>query len=183
MLWENLQNALEQLGSEIAEAYKEALLRDDKRATGDLINSIKYQVEKNGSSYEVELNLEWYWKIIEEGVNGTEINNGSPYSFKVKKIPVAPIYDWIKVKNILPRPMTITRSWTLKDGTVRTRQEQILPTQEQLAHAMAYSIPRKGFIPGHQLRDVISSINDRVDEVLEEAIYKDVDAAIDFMFG
>lgn len=166
MLWENLYNALENMARQIRLQYKNALIRDDKIASGDLLNSVDYIIEKNGGVYEVSLDLEWYWKILEEGVNGTENNVGSPYSFSHKTVNIDAMKNWIKIKPVIPRPI---------NGK--------LPTENQLAFLIGRKIARDGLEPHHYLEDITDRLNREMENAISDAIDKDIMTALDFMFG
>lgn len=83
MEFENLQRVLNEYGKELQDLYKQNLLNDDAKATGNLINSVKYLFEHRGNTYAVSIKLMDYWKYIE-------------YGRKPGK--------WIEVKPVLPRP-------------------------------------------------------------------------------
>ena len=62
----NLVAILEDLARDIRENYKEHLEMHDRIASGDLLRSISTEVEVNGTTYTVWLNLADYWKYVEE---------------------------------------------------------------------------------------------------------------------
>ena len=132
-----LQAALEDLAKDIERGYKEKLLREDHRATGQLLASIHADVEVGGTTYAVVLHLEDYWKYLEEG---------TPPHWP----PRDAILKWIKAKPVIPRPDEKGR----------------IPTQESLAflisRAMAGQSPNPQ-IPGgtkgtHDLRETTDAI-------------------------
>lgn len=121
----NLQAVLEDFAERAKDQYQGLLVRKDKVASGDLYNSISCMVEQNGTTYEVSLNLEHYWKFIEEGIKpaGKYKNAGwKIYPF---------ILEWIKVKPVIPRPMANGK----------------LPSEKSLAYLITRSIKEHGIKP------------------------------------
>ena len=146
-----------QLGLEIVklcEAYRDALKDAGAVATGKL-SEFQYQIHTKNQHLLVTINLQWYWKIIEEGVNGWQTNQGSPYSFKTK-IPgekmVNAIEKWIQIKKILPRD----------------KKGRFIP-RRNAAFAFSKSILKKGLKPKHILRNVLNK---------NRAIKKDITAIL-----
>ena len=94
---------------------KNRLKANDSYASGNLSNSIRGVVKQNGKYIVISIQLNEYWKFIE---NGT----------KPHWPPVDAIKKWISVKPILPRP--------LKSGK--------LPTTDQLAYLIGRKISKVG---------------------------------------
>jgi len=123
----NLLAVLNEYGNAFRNLYQDKLIASNKIASGDLLNSIEYRVSVDGSSYEVILSLENYWKYIE---------TGRPQGSRMP--PPSAILEWINVKPVVPRPNDKGR----------------VPTPEQLSWAIAKSIKAKtdeGPIPGTPL--------------------------------
>lgn len=156
--FDNLTQALWEYGEEVKDLYQRRLAADGKKATGNLINNISVKVSYKGLNYVVYLELEDYFKYVEEG---------APAHWP----PRDKILDWIKVKPILPTP----------------DENGKLPTQETLAflisRAMAGKSPNQanlknpegGIKAGHQLRDTIQAVNNYYMPILQEALEKDFD--------
>lgn len=124
----NLLAVLNEYGNAFRNLYQDKLIASNKIASGDLLNSIEYRVSVDGSSYEVILSLENYWKYIE---------TGRPQGSRMP--PPSAILEWINVKPVVPRPDE-------KTGRV--------PSPEQLSWKIAKSIKAKtdkGPIPGTPL--------------------------------
>lgn len=94
---------------------KNKLTANGSNASGDLSNSLKGIVKQNGKYIVVSIQLNEYWKFIE---NGT----------KPHWPPLSEIRKWISVKPVLPRPT--------KSGK--------LPTANQLAFLIARKISKVG---------------------------------------
>ena len=90
----NLENALSDFTKEFVSNYKSLLLRDGKKASGNLISSLKpVSIQFTNNKIEADISIASYWKYVEYGRR--------PGKFP----PVNKILDWIKVKPVIPRPM------------------------------------------------------------------------------
>ena len=146
-IFENLMQVLWEYASSVKELYKGRLTADNKKATGNLINSVDTFVVYQGTEFLVTLKVEDYYKWVEEG--------RKPGKFP----PVDKILEWIKAKPVLPRP--------LDNGK--------LPNENQLAYLIGRKIATEGIEPGHQLADVLGSLNRQYIPLLQEALNKDFD--------
>ena len=113
--WDNLKRVLEELGNELRNKYQDNLIRDDKIASGELLNSVEYNVQSDDRSITLELQLADYWKWVEEG--------REPGAYPPWNDPNEGILNWIKVKPVLPDNRT---------GK--------LPTEKQLSFLIARKI-------------------------------------------
>lgn len=119
---------------------KNKLKANDSYASGDLVNSIRGIVKQNGKYIVISIQLEDYWKYIE---------NGTKPHFP----PVDAIKKWISVKPVLPRP--------LKSGK--------LPTSNQLAFLIARKISRVGTKAKPFLKPTITDF-DLINKVYNEVV-------------
>ena len=162
-LFNNLMEALSDYGEKVAETYKQRLERDGKRASGDLINSVKPLVayKAQGGEFDVFLQMEDYWKYVEKGLKGRgkrRNNSESPFPAPENwKGAAWYILNWIREKGISPRP----------------DEKGKLPTEEQLSYAIARSINDDGVKAGNQLRDTLQNVNAVYLPKLQEALEKD----------
>lgn len=141
----NLETALQNYIKEVAELYKNKLKRDNKKATGELINSVRAELDIDGNLYICELSLVDYYKWVEDG--------SRPHW-----PPPDAIKKWIKDKPILPREV---------DG--------IKPTNDQLAYLIGRKIARKGISAGLQLSETIEELNTKWLPMIEDALTKDIE--------
>ena len=158
----NLANILTQYAIDVRNNYQDKLIRSDRIASGKLLNSVNYRTIFNGNEYEVYLTLEDYWKFVEAGVNGTEKNVGSPFSFKGEFVNTDAILNWIRVKPVLPRP---------SNGK--------LPTPEGLAWAISRTMAKEGMEGSHDLEETLEELNEKYEVLIMDAIDKDLAFAID----
>lgn len=152
--FDNLMAVLEEYAQEVRNLYQDNLIRNDRIATGDLLNSIDYQVQFNGVAYEVQLKLEDYWKYVEEDT-------------KPHWPPVNKILEWISAKPIIPRP----------DDRGR------IPTPRQLAFLIGRKISRVGTEGSHDLKDAIEVINARYRDKIVYAIGQDTQVLTKVILG
>lgn len=143
----NLERVLQEYGLEVQDKYKERLLNDDKKASGKLLDSVRYIYTFNDRKYEISLNLASYWRYVEYGRRAGKFP------------PPDKILEWIRVKPVLPRPMANGK----------------LPTEKQLAYLIGRKIAREGIEAGNQLQETLEDVNNRYLIKIYEAIDKDID--------
>lgn len=124
----NLEKALNDFISDFINTYKGLLIRDNKKATGDLIRSIKpIEIEFSNNKMSGSISLASYWKYVEYGRR--------PGKFP----PPNKILDWVKIKPVIPRPVN-----------------GIKPTEKQLAFLISRKIARDGIKPGNQFEEALN---------------------------
>lgn len=145
MEWKNTEKVLHEFGKSFVEYYQSLLLGDDKIATGDLFDSVKYIIEKENTSIEVCISLLEYWKYIERGRrSGTWP-------------PIKKIEDWIIVKKINPYPY---------NGKI--------PTIKQLTYLISRKIYERGIEPNPLFKKTTDNMVELFKDELENAVTKDV---------
>lgn len=92
-----LEQALQRVGEELKEAMTAELKSNGSYNTGDLANSITYEVRENGLEYELVRRMLAYGNAVDQG-----IGRGPG-----KQPPVRDIMDWIQLKRI-PVPANIS---------------------------------------------------------------------------
>ena len=152
--WQNLQRVLGEFAQGLRNTYQDNLIRDDKIASGNLLNSIDYKVQYDDRAIWVELHLEDYYKWVENG--------RGPGKFP----PPDKILEWIRIKPVIPDD---------RGGK--------LPTEQQLAYLIGKKISEEGIEPGNQLHNAMDNIFPQFEEKIDEAIAQDVNEAIDIIFS
>ena len=152
--WQNLQRVLGEFAQELRNRYQDNLIRDNKIASGNLLNSIDYKVQYDDRAIWVELHLEDYYKWVENG--------RGPGKFP----PPDKIMEWIRIKPVIPDD---------RGGK--------LPTEQQLAYLIGKKIAEEGIEPGNQLHNAMDDIYSQFEEKIDEAIALDVNEAIDIIFS
>lgn len=117
------------------------------------------KIDEDGVS--VSISADFYWKFVNYGVNGTEINHGAPSWGKIQQGDLSfkdSIGGWIRNKGI-----------TLPDG---------FTSYESLSYAMMTNIKKYGQKPRPFFTDVV---NDRLVNVLKKPIEKLIGRSIKVM--
>ena len=141
--------ALTEFGQKIVDNYK-AELEACGYQDGQLYRTLSYSVKMDNSSWLISISLEEYWKYIEYGRRPG------------KMPPVSAIENWIKVKQILPRPIT------LKSG------KSVVPTIPQLSFLIARKIGRDGIRPRPFFKQSFEDAKREFLQKIEEAILADI---------
>ena len=150
----NLEKAINDFVSDFVDTYKGLLIRDNKKATGDLIRSIKpIEIEFETNKYSGSISLAYYWKYIEYGRRA-----GGKFP------PVNKILDWIKVKPVIPRPVN-----------------GIKPTEKQLAFLISRKIARDGIEAGNQFKEALDLTWVKNKNKISDAISIDLQTNIDLI--
>lgn len=134
-----------------ANAYRAELIAEGKRATGDLIKSVRGEVVIEGDIYSAVLNVADYYKYVEWGRR-----KGA------RMPPVDAILKWVQVKPVIPQPNALS-------GRV--------PTQRQLAWAIAKSIQQNGIPPTYALNNTNDITFGAFEQKLKDALTADLEGA------
>lgn len=149
----NLENALDAFIKDFIQTYKGLLIRDDKKASGNLIRSIKpIEIEFSSNKMSGSISLANYWKYVEYGRR--------PGKFP----PPKKILDWIKIKPVIPRPVN-----------------GIKPTEKQLAFLISRKIARDGIEAGNQFKEALDLTWTKNKNYISDAISKDLAANIELI--
>ena len=145
----HVQAVMEEMAIAIRNEYQDNLIRNDRIASGDLLNNIEYEITRGDFTYTIYVKMRDYWYYVENGRKAG------------KMPPIDNILSWIRVKPVLPRP----------------NAEGKLPTPQQLAFLIARKIGEEGTEGTQDLRKATDTIWDTFEDRLYEAIDEDVDAA------
>lgn len=118
MEYTNLERVLNDFCNEFVEVLRAKLLADGRKASGDLINSLKTQIRYSHNELAVILNSEDYLKYVDDGRKSG------------KWPPTEPIEKWVNDKGIQPYP----------DSNGK------LPTEKQLVYLIRRAIGENGTI-------------------------------------
>ena len=147
----NLAAVLAKYGESVCEAYRKELRERGKDASGLLSQSVRYMVDRDGTTYAVDLSLQDYWKYVEYGRR--------PGRFP----PLDKILQWIRVKPVVPRPMDNGK----------------LPTEKQLAFLIGRKIAEDGIKPTPALDTAVGVAYVQMIDEIGKAIAADVARAVD----
>ena len=148
--FKHTMKALNDFGQKIVDNYK-AELEACNYQDGQLYRTLSYSVKMDNSSWLISISLEEYWRYIEYGRRAG-----------AKMPPLDAIEKWIKVKHILPRPLT------LKSG------KSVVPTIPQLSFLIARKIGRDGIRPRPFFKQSFESAKREFLHIIEEAIIADI---------
>lgn len=116
--------ALYNVAEEIIQNYKEQLEIDNAVASGDLLNSIEWNiVQKDENTLTLEMSLFDYWFYVEYGRNPTQSQS------TVWETPIQDISNWIINK--------------IKRGKLIPKPNQEIPTTQKEIRKVAYAIVQK----------------------------------------
>lgn len=153
-MWEKTYEVLKEYAIELRNTLQDSYINDDRIATGDLLNSVEYIIEKDDRQIEVSLQLKEWWKYVEEDT-------------KPHFPPPDAMLNYIKAKPILPKP----------DSNGK------LPTPNQLAYLIGRKISEVGTTGTHNVRDTVRLINERYEEKIGQAISEDINNELDVIFS
>jgi len=77
--WKNIQSYIDSISDDLRIAAPEL--------SGDLKNSIEAIVVPSSSGAQIQFDMLYYGRFIDQGVNGINVSWGSPYSFRDKMPP------------------------------------------------------------------------------------------------
>ena len=149
-MWEKTYEVLKDYAIELRNTLQDSYITDDRIATGDLLNSVEYIIEKDDRQIEVSLQLKEWWKYVEEDT-------------KPHFPPPDAMLNYIKAKPILPKPD--------RNGK--------LPTPNQLAYLIGRKISEVGTTGTHNVRDTVRLMNERYEEKIGQAISEDINNELD----
>jgi hypothetical protein len=98
MEFKNIRTYLSDFGNEVAQAYKDKIIKNKVVATGKLRDSIKYKIVETENNIAVYLDAEDYWINIEEG--------RKPGTYP----PTKPLKSWIKLKGLKMNEYQLSKS-------------------------------------------------------------------------
>lgn len=151
MEWKHTYNALKKMAGWLVYEYRQLLERDNINASFKLSDSARYYIDYEDQCLEVSLELQDYWKYIE---NGTEPGHFPPRD---------KILEWISVKPVIPRPSNNGR----------------IPTPEQLAFLISRKIFEEGTDAKPVLKESIDDVMAEFDQVLSDAVTQDISESLD----
>lgn len=154
--WNNLRRVLGEYGEALRNKYQDNLILDDKIASGELLNSVEYNVVSDERSITLQLSMADYYKWVENG--------RGPGKFP----PPDKILEWIKIKPVIP------------DDRMGTGK---LPTEKQLAYLIGRKISEEGIQPGNQLRKAREELKYEWEDRIDEALALDIKESIEIIFS
>ncbi len=134
-------------------------------ASGELKRSLTYTINVKGAvttyNFGARGRASKYARFVHDGVNGTERNVGSPYTFR-KQPPSSAILSWMRKKNVKLRD---------KNGRFKAKTKSAM---NSAAFLIARSIKRKGVKGVKYYTEAKTAIVKRYEPKIAEAIAQDI---------
>ncbi len=153
--WKNLRAVLKQYGEVFIENAKERLAQNNSNATYTLSDSMKLSsVEITDDYFSVTIEIEDYWKYVEEG--------RGPGKYP----PVEKIEEWVERKPVQPQSI---------NGDT--------PSVKQLSFLIARKIAERGTTPNPFFEITKEETWKQMEESIYEAIQEDIAEHLESIIG
>ncbi len=103
-------------------------------------------IEVDGTKLAVDIFIPNYGMYLDQGVNGTEVNHGSPFSYRGKMPPVAKLLAWARRRANRAQKYKPVSKLEKKDNKVN-KMVSDASNYRSLAFAIGKSIQKKGIKP------------------------------------
>lgn len=163
--WTHTAQVLNEYGQAVVDLYRRNLIESDHLATERLLNNLSFEVVTDHYTIAVDLSVMDYFKYVE-------------WDTRPHFPPLQPIKDWIRVRNIIPQPMTLIRHTKTK-GDIEYLHT---PTEDELAFLIGRKIAREGTEGSHDLENAVEQVNRDFKERIEQAVTDDVDTMVGVVF-
>lgn len=144
---------LERYGREFIELYKLNLANSGRTASGGLVDSLRYNVVLDNTTFAVDITLRDYWKYIEDGT-------------RPHWPPVSAIRQWIDIKPVIPRPFDNGK----------------LPSPDQLAFLIARKISNEGTRGINDFERANNELFEQMQMSIAEAVTEDLERQVELIF-
>lgn len=161
----NVEKELQRFAKEVVRTSESNLIKQGKRSSGALYNSLDHTLEVFPNSFSLKFDMTDYGEFVDKGVSGKERRYNTPYRFTNKMPPRKNILDWVNKKRIRLRG---------KDGKFKKGG------QESLAFLIQRSIYKKGIKPSLFFTKAFEQHFKGLDKELEKAFALDIEDFMDF---
>jgi hypothetical protein len=178
----DIRKILADIGNEATQMLVKKLQDVDRVASQRLQQSIiALPIKVMGQTLILEIQMEDYWKFVDKGVDGTEVQHGSPYKFKRsgKRIPLGSYNKGGMLSHIANKG---ERYEPIVNDMIAKRKRKPLSRQkarESLAYALGVNIKKKGLKPTNFATDTFEKIESTSLEALSIALGKQIEIEID----
>jgi hypothetical protein len=152
------REVLEDYGQKFVDAFRESLLKNEKFVSGNLSQSIlAMPVKIMGQNLVMEIRASEYFDYVNDGVNGTQRNNGSPYSFRKKNVNQSAMLKHIANRGINYKDM---QNFYRNSKGLKVKRKKPLDKDKALktlAFLIGRKVSKKGIKPTHFADEVIES--------------------------
>lgn len=163
------QDAFNKFAKYVIQQARTNLTKQKRNASGDLYNSLGYDLKVNPNSFSLEFFMEDYGAFIDEGVHGSKSsyletrNSRFEFTGRFKTIPTSAIDKWVIRKGIAPR-----------DAKGRFIK------RDSLKYVIAKSIYEKGIRASFFFTKPFEKAFDRLPPDVVEAFALDIDDLLEF---
>lgn len=148
-----LDQILNNYCNELVTELRAQLEKNDRKASGNLINTLHANIVKTEDEASVVLHSEDYFKYINEGRQPTKSSSSTDKPLQER------ILQWIKEKNIVPQ-----------------ERNGILPTEKQLAYLITRKIHNEGYKGDNKVySQAIERLNRKYEPLIQQALDKDLE--------
>lgn len=102
----SVKESLELFGKRVQQQSRSNLTRLDKKVSGNLYDSVKFDLDVHKNSFRLSFLMEDYGQFVDKGVKGSVSSAkapNSPFSYKSKMPPTRVFDKWIVSRGFAPR--------------------------------------------------------------------------------
>lgn len=175
---ETLEDLFLSIRANLIDGLRNELIKAGKDQPGSLLQSVDGDVVSEPNKIVLEIDMNKYWRFVNDGVDGTAKSVGSQYKFKKKNLPRAAMLQFIKVRGIKPNSTKKIEASKKKINKVRkkiVKQNNL----NELAFLFGRKIAKYGIEPTHFYDNVINdSFKKELTTMVSKALKQDI--LIDF---
>ena len=165
-----VKRALADFANKVIKDSKANLIRGNHIASDSLNASITpLPVKEIGGGYMIEIEMNDYWKFVDQGVQGAKSSTkavGSPFKYKEKGPPIQSLADYITNKGIL-----VTPTKDRKTGKMRSSLEQAMVDARGMSRAIKnYGTPRTLFFTNALTEAAMKELTENVATIYGKSI-------------
>ena len=135
----SVQSVLNTFGKGVVQQSKSNLSKIKKKDTGELYDSIKYDLKVSKNSFYLSFSLKDYWEYVDRGVKGVGGTKASGGTWKTKTVTNSPF----KYTDKKP-PTKALDGWVLRKGFVGRNAKGQMQSRSSVKFAVATSIFHTG---------------------------------------
>lgn len=169
------QKALKSFADSVETKAKANLKKKNKVASGELYNSIKYDLKVNPNSFELTFDLTDYWEYVDYGVKGVGGTKADGSRWNVKKVT----NSRFKYTNKRP-PISALNGWTIRKGIAPRNSKGQFTSRRGLMFAISNSIFHTGLETTNFFSKPFENEFKKLESDIIEAYSLDVDDFLKF---
>ena len=167
--WKHLRQVLEDYAEYFIQQARDNLGKNKSYASGQLGDTMAPVITIGVDYFKVEIRIKDYWEYLEKGT-------------KPHWVPINALKQWVSIKPVRPRPMTIKRVWYVnnrqkgapKDIRRERTIDNYLPSVKQLPYIIQRVIAKKGTKPHPFFKPALNDTKAYFQLAIEKAVDEDV---------